>query len=119
MKLTKQVYKGLNIEGEYTFSAGNNSMKYGISYAGHAGNGGYKFTLLPVSHKGKNIDVIISASQKIGKNGSVNAFVDVDFLNKSFYGETEYVQSLGANLALFAQARYGGLIKEPFVQGVA
>jgi hypothetical protein len=29
------------------------------------------------------------------------------------------VQSLGANLALFAQARYGGLIKEPFVQGVA
>jgi hypothetical protein len=35
VQLSKQVYKGLNIEGVYTFTGkGKNAMKYGISYAG-------------------------------------------------------------------------------------
>jgi hypothetical protein len=63
--------------------------------------------------------VVVSASQRLGKNGSMDAFVDVDFMNKLFIGEVGYAHNLGKNLALFAQARYGGLFKEPFVQGVA
>jgi hypothetical protein len=71
--LSKQVYKGLNIEGLYEFTGtGKNPMKYGISYAGNLPNGGYKLKLLPLNHDGKplgtSFDVSLSGSTKVGKN---------------------------------------------------
>ncbi|MDR0650637.1 MAG: hypothetical protein LBG59_04475 [Candidatus Peribacteria bacterium] len=63
VQLSKQIYKGWNIEGIYTFTGkGNNTMQYGISYAGALPEGGYKLKLLPLNHNGNPLDTSFDIS---------------------------------------------------------
>lgn len=108
-----------NIDAEYVFTwSGNNVMKFWLSFAGKTKNWWYKITVLPMNSSWKAFNVKVWWSTKIWDNWNLSAFIDVDWINKSFYWETEFVYDFWKNIAWFVQARYGGPIEDPFLRWI-
>ncbi len=134
LSLSQQVYKWLNLEGVYTFATWTNIVHFWVSYTQKMADWSVKLTLLPLSTEWKAFTVGLSFNQSLWKEWKwwkLSSFVQVDFLDKQAYWETEWSKTLGqpgkqnlaSHLAAFVQTRYGGAKTEEwkskgFVQGV-
>ena len=121
--LSKDIYKGVAIEATYVFTwSGNNEMKFWLSYGGILKNGWYKVAAYPISFSWKlwkSFDIILEWSTKIWKKWNMSSFIEIYWLDKSFYWETEFAYDFWKHIAWFVQARYGGPIKDPFLTWLA
>lgn len=113
--LSKRAYKWFSYEWDYTFTwTWSNPARFGLWYWGALWDGTYKVIAYPLNTNWSPISAKVSFWKRIWKDWRLDSFVFVDFGDKSYYGEIEYVHKLAKWIALFLEARLGWALDGKF-----
>ena len=103
----KNIYKWISLDWDYTFTGtGWNLFRFGIGYTWQFWKWVYGLKVFPLNTNKSPIAVKAHLSVKLREDWTLTPFILIDFGNKSYYGEAEFLQIITEWIAAFLQARF-------------